>query len=137
MSVRFENNKDLERELGCIEFFCNTFGLTYSKLGENDIDFSIYKNGELISYAEVKGRNRNINDAYPLPIACRKLVKLQDKKVNPIIIWACYDGIIYGKTKEIYGMVYTGGRKPREKSVNDIEFMAYFTKQSKLIEKYF
>jgi hypothetical protein len=135
--MRFENKADLERELGCIEFFCNTFGLTYCKLGENDIDFSLHKNGELISYAEVKGRNRNIVDAYPLPIAIRKLVKLQDKKVNPVIIWDCYDGIIYGKTKDIYGMIYTGGRKPRENSVNDIEFMAYFTKQSKLIEKYF
>jgi hypothetical protein len=97
--MRFENKKDLERELGCIEFFCNTFGLTYSKLGENDIDFCLYKNDQIISFAEVKGRNRNINDAYPLPIACRKLVKLSDKKINPVIIWDCFDGIIYGQTK--------------------------------------
>jgi hypothetical protein len=135
--MRFENKADLERELKCIELFCNTFGLTYTKLDENDIDFSLHKNGKLISYAEVKGRNRIITESYPLPIACRKLVKLQDKRVNPVIIWGCEDGIIYGKTKDIYGMVYTGGRKPRENSVNDIEFMAYFTKQSKLIEKYF
>ena len=135
--MRFEKKEDLERELKCIDFFCNTFELTYTKLGENDIDYSLHKNGKLLYYAEVKGRNRNISDAYPLPIACRKLVKLQDKKVNPVIIWACFDGIIYGKTEDIYGMIYTGGRKPRENSVNDIEFMAYFSKQSKLIEKNF
>ena len=135
--MRFENKADLDRELRCIEFFCNTFGLTYTKLGENDIDFSLYKNGELICYAEVKGRNKDILEAYPLPIACRKLVKLQDKRINPVIIWACYDGIIYGKTKDIEGKTRTGGRNPRENSINDIEFMAYFTKQSKLIEKYF
>jgi len=135
--MRFENKADLERELVCIEFFCNTFGLTYTKLGENDIDYSLHKNGDLISYAEVKGRNRDISDAYPLPIACRKLVKLSDKRINPVIIWACFDGIIYGKTKDIEGKIRTGGRNPRENSFNDIEFMAYFDKQDKLIEKYF
>lgn len=135
--MRFENKADLERELGCIEFFCNTFGLTYTKLGENDIDYSLHKNGKLLYYAEVKGRNKDIINAYPLPIACRKLVKLQDKKINPVIIWACFDGIIYGKTNDIEGKTRTGGRNPRENSVNDIEFMAYFDRQDKLIEKYF
>lgn len=135
--MRFENKADLERELGCIEFFCDTFGLTYKKLDENDIDYCLYKNGELISYAEVKGRNRNLADAYPLPIACRKLVKLQDKRLNPVIIWACFDGIIYGKTEAIEGIIRIGGRKPRENSTNDIELMAYYNRQSGLKEKYF
>lgn len=132
--MRFETNKDLDRELNCIELFCNTFKLTYSKLTENDVDFSLYKDEKLIAYAEVKGRNRNVLEAYPLPIACRKLVKLQDKKINPIIIWDCYDGIIYGRIEQIEGKIKVGGRKPRDQSTNDIELMAYYDKQLTLKE---
>ena len=132
--MRFETNKDLDRELNCIELFCNKFKLTYSKLNENDIDFSLYKDKKLIAYAEVKGRNRTISDAYPLPIACRKLVKLVDKKINPLIIWDCYDGIIYGRLEQIEGKIKIGGRKPRDQSTNDIELMAYYEKQSTLKE---
>jgi hypothetical protein len=132
--MRFETNKDLDRELNCIDLFCDTFGITFEKLNENDIDFSLYKDEKLIAYAEVKGRNRNISEAYPLPIACRKLVKLQDKKINPIIIWDCYDGIIYGRIEQIEGKIKVGGRKPRDQSTNDIELMAYFEKQLALKE---
>jgi hypothetical protein len=135
--MRFENKSDLERELKCIEFFCNMFNLTYKKLSENDIDYCLYYNNEIVGYVEVKGRNRNILDAYPLPIAGRKLIKLQDKKINPIIIWDCYDGIIYGKTDSIEGKIRIGGRKPRQYSTNDIELMAYYNKQTGLKEKYF
>ncbi len=27
------------------------------------------------------------------------------KRLNPVIIWACEDGIMYGKVKDIYGTV--------------------------------
>ncbi len=113
------------------------FNLTFKKLSENDIDYCLYQNEEIIAYVEIKGRNRNILNAYPLPIAGRKLIKLQDKKINPIIIWDCYDGIIYGKTELIEGKIRVGGRKPRENSTNDIELMAYYEKQLGLKEKYF
>lgn len=135
--MRFENKTDIERELKCISFFCSEYGLMYRKLGENDIDFSIHKNGKLISYVEVKGRNKKVSEAYPLPIACRKLVKLQDKRINPVIIWACLDGIIFGYTSEIEGKTRSGGRNPRENSINDMEFMAYFDRQFALKEKLF
>jgi len=134
--MRFETGKDLEREQNCIKFFCDKFGLTYKKLEENDIDFCLYKDDKIISYAEVKGRNRNIIEAYPLPVACRKLLKLADMKTNPLIIWDCFDGIIYGRTKLIEGIIKTGGRSPRQYSTNDIELMAYYDKQPQLIEIY-
>jgi hypothetical protein len=85
--------------------------------------------GNLIAYAEVKGRLRSMSSAYPLPIAARKVVKLCDKRLNPVIIWACDDGIIYGKPTEIKGSVRWGGRKPREGAVNDEELMIYYDKQ--------
>lgn len=126
----FENEQDLEREKKAITLFVNTFGGSFQKLDPFDIDYKIFnKEGNLIAYAEVKGRIRVIRDAYPLPIAARKLVKLADKRLNPVIIWACDDGIIYGKADRIVGEIMWGGRSPREGSVNDSELMVYYEKQ--------
>lgn len=135
--MRFEKESDIKRELKAIEFFCGKYDLDYKKLGEWDIDFSLHKNnfkasGKLVGYAEVKGRNKNIADAYPLPLAIRKVYSLTEKTENPIIIWACYDGIIYAKLKNLNGVIKKGGRKPRAGSVNDIELMAYYDKQDDL-----
>lgn len=126
----FENEQDLEREKKAITLFVNTFGGSFQKLDPFDIDYKIFdKEGKLIAYAEVKGRIRVIRDAYPLPIAARKLVKLADKRLNPVIIWACDDGIIYGKADRIVGEIMWGGRSPREGAVNDSELMVYYEKQ--------
>ena len=90
------------------------------------------KDNNLIAYAEVKGRIRSIRDAYPLPMAIRKLVKLNDKRITGVVIWACDDGIIYGKIDKIYGDIRWGGRPSREGAVNDQELMAYYDKQENL-----
>ena len=128
--MRFESNTDLEREKKAIQKFVSRFRGSYKKLDPNDIDFRVFdEKGKLIAYAEVKGRYRSIANAYPLPIAARKVVKLCDKRLNPVIIWACDDGIIYGKPTHIHGQVRWGGRKPREGAVNDEELMLYYDKQ--------
>ena len=130
---RFEQEKDLTREQRAIDFFVNRFNGSYKKLDPNDIDYRISdSNKKIIAYAEVKGRYRTLANAYPLPIAARKVVKLCDKRLNPVIIWACDDGIIYGKPNEIVGETRWGGRKPREGSTNDEEIMMYYTKQKAL-----
>ena len=130
--MRFEKESDIKRELKAIEFFINKYNLDYKKLGEWDIDFSLHKNNKLVGYAEVKGRNKNIADAYPLPLAIRKIHSLTEKTKDPVIIWACYDGIIYAKLKKLNGVIKQGGRKPRKHSVNDIELMAYYENQTDL-----
>ena len=128
--MRFEKASDLQRERKAIEKFTSKFNGTYKKLDPNDIDYRVFDSkGNLIAYAEVKGRLRSLSSAYPLPIAARKVVKLCDKRLNPVIIWACDDGIIYGKPTEIQGSVRWGGRKPREGAVNDEELMIYYEKQ--------
>ena len=125
--MRFESKKDLDREVRAIDTFVNSFGGSYEKLGDNDIDFKVYdKNKNLISYVEVKGRLRPIENAFPLPVAARKLVKLADKRINPVIIWACDEGIVYAKIKDLEGKIRFGGRAARVGSSNDIEVMAYF-----------
>jgi hypothetical protein len=133
--MRFEDENHLEREKRAIEKFCSLFDLTFKKLGDNDIDFQVFKNKELKGFVEVKGRHRIIADAYPLPVAIRKLNKLQGElapRPTPMIVWACHDGIIYGKIRKMEGVVKFDGRKPRKGAANDEELMAYFNPQEHL-----
>lgn len=134
MATRFENKKDLEREYKAADFLCSIFGFNYKKLGSNDIDFAIYDGDRFVFKLEVKGRIRTISQAYPLPVAVRKLLKLQDTKEQSVILWACNDGIIFSRTEKLNGSIRVGGRKPREGSANDIEFMAYFNKMDNIKE---
>ena len=52
MSVRFESQKDLDRESKAVKLFCNEYNLTSEKLSPNDIDFKIYKDGKFLFYLE-------------------------------------------------------------------------------------
>jgi hypothetical protein len=129
----FEKEADLVREKRAIELFTSTFSCTYKKLDPLDIDYKVFdKDQKLIAYAEVKGRIRTLYDAYPLPISAYKLVKLIDKRLVPLIIWACEDGIIYGKANELKGEIKWGGRPPRANSYSDSEMMVYYDKQKPL-----
>lgn len=131
--MTFETEEDLRRERKAIDTFVKTFGGSYQKLDPLDVDYKIFdKDKKLVAYAEVKGRVRPIRDAYPLPIAIRKLVKLADKRLNPVVIWACEDGIIYGRPEKLRGEIKYGGRKIREDSYDDQELMAYYEKQKGL-----
>ena len=133
MTKRFESNKDLQREKNAIDAFLGSFNLSAKKLGPHDIDYEIFNNvGKAICYAEVKGRLRDIKDAYPLPIAARKLVKLSDKDLAGIVIWACNDGIIFGDPSTLKGDVRYGGRSPRPGAANDREIMVYYSEQENL-----
>jgi len=129
----FEKEEDLKREQKAITLFVNTFGGSFKKLDPLDIDYKIFdKDGNLIAYAEVKGRIKTMRDAYPLPVAAKKVVKLTDKRLIPVMIWACEDGIIYGKVNKLKGEIKWGGRTPRENSFDDLELMVYYDKQKEL-----
>lgn len=126
----FETEQDLIRERKAIEKFVSIFDGSYQKLSDHDVDYKVFdKDKNLIAYVEVKGRMRRLYNAYPLPISCKKLIKLVDKRLNPTVIWACEDGIIYGKVKEIRGDIRYNGRKPRGGAPNDHELIAYFERQ--------
>ena len=129
----FETEQDLLREKKAIEIFVKIFNGSFKKLDPLDVDYKIFdKSNNLIAYAEVKGRIKTMNDAYPLPISIRKLTKLVDKRITPVIIWACEDGIIYGKADNLYGEVKKSGRTPRNGSFTDSELMVYYDKQKEL-----
>lgn len=131
--MTFETEQDLKREHKAINTFVNTFGGSFQKLDPHDIDYKVFdKDKKLIAYAEVKGRIRTMHNAYPLPVSARKTVKLVDKRLNPVMIWACEDGIIYGKVDKLKGEIKWGGRTPRDNSFNDDELMIYYDKQKAL-----
>lgn len=128
--MTFETDQDIIREKKAIERFIKIFDGSFKKLDPSDVDYKVFdKDATLIAYVEVKGRIKTIREAYPLPISVRKLIKLIDKRLNPVIIWACEDGIIYGRADKLVGQVKWGGRAPREGSSNDAELMAYYDKQ--------
>lgn len=129
----FETEQDLIRESKAINTFVSVFKGSFKKLGQYDIDYKIFdKDANLIAYAEVKGRLKTMKTAYPLPVSLSKLNKLIEKRLNPVLIWACDDGIIYGKVFSLIGEVRCSGRPPREGSVNDTEMMVYFDTQKAL-----
>lgn len=119
-----------ERKAKAITTFTKTFGGNYDKLSPQDIDYKIYDSNKVpIAYAEVVIRNRTIREAYPLYIQASRLVKLTDKRLNPVIIWACEDGIIYAKVKDIYGQIKWGGLPPQPESNNNNQLICYYDKQ--------
>ena len=129
----FETEEDLRREQKAINLFVSTFGGSFKKLDPFDVDYKIFdKDGNLIAYAEVKGRLKPMSTAYPLPVAAKKVVKLTDKRLIPVMIWSCEDGIIYGKVNKLKGEIKWGGRTQRENSFNDLELMVFYDKQKDL-----
>lgn len=132
--MRFETSKDISRENEAIKKYIDVnrqYNFSYKKLGANDIDFALLKDNRQVALVEVKGRNKNIADAFPLPIALRKVAKMQEETQNAIIIWSCLDGIIFALTRDLKGIIKYGGRKPREGSANDQEIMIYYDNQDK------
>jgi len=133
MTKRFETTKDLEREAKAISMLCDKYGFKVEKLGDYDLDFRVFsKFGKFLGYAEVKGRNKEMHQAFSLPLAKRKYDKMMCEEGHKIIIWACYDGIIFGDLSKLLYVEREGGRKPREGSANDIEMMHYYIDQNEL-----
>jgi hypothetical protein len=113
-------NEELRRERRAIDCFVNMFTGSYQKLDANDIDYKVFNSdGKLIAYAEVSSKVRTIRDAYPLSVSAKKLLKLSDKRLNPVLIWSCEDGVIYSKVKGLSGDIVW----------EDEDFMVYFDKQ--------
>lgn len=99
-----ETNEDRSREKKAIVKFVERFSGVFKKLAPNDIDYRVFdKDNNLIAYAEVTPVYKPLSQSYPLPIEARKVVKVCDKILNPVMIWACDDGIVYAKPSEVKG----------------------------------
>ncbi len=130
MAKIFETKQDMIREWDAISLFANEYRYSFRKLTKFDVDFIVWDSeGELIGHAEVKGRNRSVDDQTAFPLAKRKYDKLCKKSGAKIIIWASEGGITYGQLDRLKGQyVRNGGRLPREGSANDIEEMYYYNR---------
>jgi hypothetical protein len=116
--MTFDTPEDLRREKKAIELFVSMFSGSYQKLDPQDVDYKVFdKDNKLIAYAEVVSRVRTMVNAYPLPVPAKKLVKLFDKRIPPVIIWSCDDGIIYAKANELRGEI-----------IFDSELIVYYKK---------
>jgi hypothetical protein len=122
-----------DKKKKAIDTFVSLFGGSYKKLDPNDIDYKVFdKENKLIAYAEVVVVVKTIYNAYPLSIEAKKLVKLIDKRLAPVVIWACEDGIIYGKANKLKGEIKWGSSVPLEQSFSNSELMVYYDKQKEL-----
>lgn len=99
-------SEEQRREKRAIDLFVSLFNGSYQKLDPNDIDYKVFdQDKNLIAYAEVVSVFRVMRESYPLPIDAKKLIKLADKRLNPVVIWSCEDGIIYCKTNKLDGTI--------------------------------
>jgi hypothetical protein len=119
MTFSKEVNQKIDK---AIETFVKIFGGSFVKvIQSNDTLFKIMDHLNIpIAYADVQVRNRYIRDAYPLPIDVKRLNRLMDKRLNPVIVWHCDDGIIYAKLEKLRGDIMLSQEK---------ELMAFYEKQ--------
>lgn len=116
----FDSPEDSRKKKKAIDLFVSVFKGSYQQLDGSDVDYKIFdQSSNLIAYAEVGIRNRNMSNAYPLPIHAKKIVKLIDKRIPSVIVWYCDDGIIYAKPNAIKGEVF----------LSNSELMVYYDKQ--------
>jgi hypothetical protein len=112
-----------DREQKAITTFVSTFGGSFKKLDPQDVDYKVFdKQGNIIAYAEVNSIIKTMRNAYPLSAPAKKIVKLIDKRLPPVVIWYCEDGIIYGKANKLRGEVIYGNS-------SSLELIIYYERQ--------
>lgn len=96
----------MNHKLKAITTFTDRFKGSFTRLSESDVDFRVYDGKKsLIAYIEVVETSKTLKDCYPLKISLQKLYKLSSKRLNPVIIWSCLDGIMYAKINDVTGEV--------------------------------
>lgn len=114
-----------------MDTFVSVFGGTYTRLTTGNVDYKLFsKDNKLIAYINVVVLPRSIRMAYPLPITARDALSLGDKRLCPTIIWACEDGLIYGKSKHLIGQAQWGMAVTSNPQLQEI--MIYYNKQKHL-----
>lgn len=102
--IQFDSKENITRKNKSMDVFVNTFGGSYKK--SESLEYKILNtNGDLIAYSEVIISPNVIRFAYPLPITVTKFTKLISKRLNPVLIWSCDDGIIYSKAMNLTGII--------------------------------
>ena len=128
-----KSEEELGREQKAIKTFVAVFGGSFKKLDPLDVDYKVFdKEGRLIAYVEVTERFKTLKQAFPLSVAATKIAKLIEKRLNPVLVWSCEDGIIYGKAFSLMGEIKRGGFPPRSDLSGNCELMVYYEAQKPL-----
>lgn len=102
--MNIESEGDLSVKQKAIQVFVSKFKGSFEKLSSNDVDYKVYdSNGDLISYADIIVCEEYFQDSTEISLSMKKLIKLSDKRLNPVMIWAFKNCIAYCKTKFIVG----------------------------------
>lgn len=90
-----------------IDTFLKQFNGTAKKLDKDDVNYRVYDDkGNIFAFVDIVETDKLIKDAYPLSTLAWKVVKLCSKRMRPVLIWACKDGIIYGQATEMTGEIF-------------------------------
>lgn len=111
--------------------FVNVFGGSVEILSPSDVFCKVFdNNNNLIAYIDVIVNDCAMVGSYPLKLPIKKIARLMDKRLNPTIIWAFIDGIIYCKLKNISGEISFS--KPDDTSPE--ELIVLVTKRQKFVK---
>lgn len=117
-----------EKETAAINLFVGKFKGSHSKVTHSGAEYKIFdQSGKHIAYAIVANGDLTIQSSYPLSVPAKAIVKLVDKRMPCVCIWACSDGIVYGHLDKISGIIKWG-----ELSPHFSELISYFEKQPSL-----
>jgi hypothetical protein len=111
--------------------FVELFDGSVEVLSPSDVFCRVFdKNKKIIAYADVVIVQDVLSKAYPLSVPAKTITKLIDKRLNPVMIWSFFDGIIYCKLKTISGEVSFG--KTSDTSPEEL-IITVFKKQPEIL----
>ncbi len=97
-----------------IQKYVDVIGGSYSSIGMIDVDYKVMDSlGNLIGYVSIVEWSDLIRTSLVLSAPLRDIVKLSDKRLNPVIVWACDDGIVYANLWDIKGVCKFGSGRRR------------------------
>lgn len=89
-----------------VKKFVDSFNGSFSKMNQSDDHFWIYNQlGDHIAYAVVEHDKVKSVNVKGLRIEAQKLLRLFNKRFNPLVIWELGDGLAYIKAQSISGSI--------------------------------
>lgn len=123
--------EDLDKKKKAARTFVNMFGGSFVALSISDTDFKIFDSKKkLIAYAEVIIVDDFYDISSNLIVKIQSLLRLSNKRLNPVVIWAFNDGIVYSKVTKIEGLIKWGSPKGKPSLPSTMELIADY-KQNK------
>jgi hypothetical protein len=111
------------------------FGGSYELLSPSDVYCRVFdKDNDLIAYIDCFVVNRNVKSAYPLRVSAKSMTKLADKRLNPVVLFCMRDGVIYGKLKEISGVISWDFKNPDDTTPDELTITYYNPKPFRFIK---